>query len=387
MVDLLSRSDVLELIDHRDELVVSLFLPTHRALPQSEQDRIRLRNLLDEAERQALAGGARPADVRALLAQGRRLLEPAESTFWGHLSDGLAMFLGSRWFRSFRLPEDLPELVVVGESAHVKPLLDLLAADQRFYILALSQNEVRLFEGTRQGVDQVELTEVPQSVDEALRYDELEKQRMFHSGGRGRSTPAIYHGHGVGAEVNKAGLERFLRQVDDALRQTALHDDHAPLVLAGVSHEQAMFRNLTRYPHVLAEGIDGNPEQLSQQELHQRAWRIVEPVATSSRAAAAARFEQASGNGGENAVTELDQVVRAAVQGRVESLFVPAALQRWGAVDAGTLEIEQHSERRPGDTDLLDLAATETIRTSGEVFVVGADQVPGPGPAAALLRY
>lgn len=386
MSDLLSHSDVLELLEHRDELIVSVFLPTHRSLPQAEQDRIRLRNLLDEAERQALAGGARAADVREVLAPGRSLLEPAEATFWTYQSDGLAMFLGPHWFRSFRLPEALPELVVTGESVHIKPLLPMLSGNHRFYVLALSQNQVRLLRGTRHNVEEVEVPEAPQDLDDAVRYDEFTKQRTFHSAGRGPSGPLVFHGHGIGAEVDKVALERFLRQVDDALREQILRDEHAPLVLAGVGHEQAMFRNVSRYPHVLGDGIDGNPEQLTGRELHERAWALVEPVMGRTREDAAARFMNAAG-GDRGGTSELAQIIPAALQGRVESLFVPSGVQRWGTLDRSNMGVEEHPERRDGDRDLLDLAAAETLRTSGEVFVVGPDEVPGPGPAAAVLRY
>ena len=39
----------------------------------------------------------------------------------------------------------------------------------------------------------------------------------------------------------------------------------------------------------------------------------------------------------------------------------------------------------PGDRDLLDLAATQTLLMGGTVFVV--DDVPGGGEVAAVVRY
>jgi hypothetical protein len=47
-------------------------------------------------------------------------------------------------------------LVIVSERFHVKPLLPLLSGDGRFYVLALSQNEIRLLQGTRYSVEQVD---------------------------------------------------------------------------------------------------------------------------------------------------------------------------------------------------------------------------------------
>jgi hypothetical protein len=154
MGDLLARADVLELIEHHDDLLVSAFLPTHRTAPESEQDPIRLRNLLDQAHEQASAAGVREPQVRELLEPAHGLLAAPESGFWSYQSDGLALFLAPGFIRMFRLPVELPELVVAGTRFHVKPRLGPLSADQRFYVLALSQNEVRLLQGTRQHLDE-----------------------------------------------------------------------------------------------------------------------------------------------------------------------------------------------------------------------------------------
>jgi hypothetical protein len=50
---------------------------------------------------------------------------------------------------------------------HVKPLLPFLASDGVFYILALSQNQLRLLAGTRHTVDEIDLENVPETLSEA----------------------------------------------------------------------------------------------------------------------------------------------------------------------------------------------------------------------------
>ena len=373
MADLLRREHVRELIG-RAGGGVSVFLPTHRVSTQSGQDRIRLRNLLDEAGEQLVAGGLPPAAAGEILKPGRALLP--DGLFWSYQSDGLALFLAPGWSRIFRLPLELPELVVVAGRFHVNPLLPLLAGDHRFYVLALSQNKVRLLEGSRQSMAEVDLEGVPENLADVLRNDDLEKELLLHvaGGSRGGRAPAVFHGHGAGDEVDKVLLERFLRAVDDGLREI-LRGEHAPLVLASVEYEQAMFRALTRYRSVLEEGIPGNPEALSPAELHRSAQDIVEPVFTGYRQQAAGRYREASrrGNGAAAGIT---QALRAALDGRVDTLFVPAEQQNPEQQDAD-----------PQDADLLGRAVVQTLLTSGTVYVVPPGEVPGPGPVAAILRY
>jgi hypothetical protein len=384
MADVLQHGHVHELIEHRDGASVSIYLPTHRTAPDSDRDPIRLKNLLGQAGHQLVAAGMRAPEAKLLLEPGRRLLDLGG--FWSHQSDGLALFLAPGWSRSYRLPLHLPELVVVADRFHVKPLLGLLAADGRFYVLTLSQNQVRLLEGSRQRVAQVDLHGAPHNLRDALRYDDLEKQRQLHVASRGgRGGPAIVHGHGIGGEVDKVLLERYLREVDKGLRAT-LHGDRAPLVLAGVGYERAMFRQLTRYAHVLQDGIEGNPDRLDPLELHRRAWAIVEPVFTGVREQAAERYRQAAARD-HGAAFDVADVVRAALQGRVDTLFVPVGEHRWGTVDPRTLRVIVHPSFQPGDEDLLDRAAVQTLLAAGTVIAVPPGQVPAPGPTAAVLRY
>ncbi|MDO8785970.1 MAG: hypothetical protein Q7J12_07100, partial [Syntrophales bacterium] len=115
-----------------------------------QQNQIRLRNLLREAEEKLLAGGRRPAEVKTSLEPVQGIL--GNALFWRRQRDGLAIFLTPDIFRFYCLPIDFEELVVLADRFHIKPLLPILRGDERFYLLALSQNEVRLLEGSRHSV-------------------------------------------------------------------------------------------------------------------------------------------------------------------------------------------------------------------------------------------
>ncbi len=387
MADIFRREDLQQLVEHRQGPVVSILMPTHRVVVGADrQDPIRLKNLLDRAEEQLLARGQRGPQVRGLLDPGRRLLDAG--MFWSHQGDGLAIHLAPGWSRVHRLPLAVPEAVVVGDRCYVKPLLDLLSSDRRYFVLAMSQGDVRLFEGSRQEIRQVGLGETPRSLDEVLEYDVLEKELNLHVASRGGAgARPVFHGHGSGDEVDSVLRDRWARALAEGV-QGVLRGETAPLVLAGVGYEQALFRRASSYPRVLAEGIDGNPEPLTPAQLHERAWAIVEPVVTSAREEAAARVSAAAGREDGGAVLDVAGCVSAALEGRVDHLFVAAGQHVWGTVD----ELGQAVEVATGDAgphaeDLLDRAAQATLLTSGTVHVVDADQVPGPGPASALLRY
>ncbi|MBI3029655.1 MAG: hypothetical protein HYY64_09110 [Candidatus Rokubacteria bacterium] len=366
----------------REEPCVSIFMPSHRAGAATKQDPIRLKNLLRQAEERLLDAGLRRPQAKALLKPASALLD--DSLFWRYQSDGLAVFVAPGGARRYRLPYRFDELVVVAGRFHLKPLLPLFTGEGRFYVLALSQNEVRLLQGTRHSVDEVELNTVPPSLAEALKYDDPEKQLQFHTrtpGGAG-PRPAIFHGHGTG-DV-KDDLLRYFQQIDRGLREL-LRDEQAPLVLAGVEYLLPIYRQASGYPHVVEEGITGNPEGTRAKELHAQAWAIVEPRFLEAREAAAARYRQLAGSGAASA--DLREILPAAAHGRVDFLFVAVGVQRWGTFDPDTGAVELHEEAAAGDEDLLDRAALETLTSAGVVYAAEPPLVPADAPLAAVFRY
>jgi hypothetical protein len=356
-----------------------------------QQDPIRLKNLLAEAGERLLASGLRRPDVGEMLAPAQALVQNGH--FWQHQGEGLAILIGRGLFRHYRLPRKpgrkLEPLVVVGERFHVKPLLPLLSNAGRFYLLALSLGQVRLFQGTRWRLDEIDLEGVPTSLDDALCYDDPEKQLQFHTSTRGPGgvgqRPATFHGQGVSADDEKDNILRFFHRVDKAIRSILRGDK--PLVLAGVEHLPPLYQEANSYPHLVEDAVQAEPEALPVADLHERAWQIVEPHFAADRRAAAARYAQLAGAGGERASDDLEQVVLAAYRGRVASLFVAAGLQRWGSFDADTNLVRVRAFRAPDDEDLLDFAAVYTLLNGGAVYLVEPEEVPGGSAVAAIFRY
>jgi hypothetical protein len=86
---------------------VSIYMPTHRTGTETQQDPLRLRNLLGEAEKRLSARGVSTRAVQEMLELANKLLQ--DSYFWQHQSDGLAIFLSSHRVRSYRLPLNFEE--------------------------------------------------------------------------------------------------------------------------------------------------------------------------------------------------------------------------------------------------------------------------------------
>lgn len=383
-MNLLSIDEVKTLIEKTEGHCVSIFMPTHRKGTETQQDPIRFKNLMREAEEQLIANGLRGQDARDLLSLAKEL---DDYQFWQHQSDGLAIFISANVFSYYCLPLNFQELVVVTDRFHLKPLLTLLSGDGRFYVLALSQNQVRLLQCTRYSVNEVELEDVPQSIAEALKYDDPEKQFQFHTGtpqGGGGDRSAIFHGQGAGADDEKDNILRYFRKVDGGL-QELLNNQQAPLVLAGVEYLLPIYKEANNYPNLMDEGVTGNPDELKAEELHEQGWTIVQPYFEQAHQSAASRYQQMAVTG--QASNNITEVVSAAYFQRIDSLFVAVGLQKWGSFDPATNKVNLHNEKETGDEELMDFAAIHTLLNSGIVYAVEQELVPGDTPLAAVFRY
>ncbi|MBN1663382.1 MAG: hypothetical protein JW943_07270 [Deltaproteobacteria bacterium] len=382
-MDSLSKDELKALMQKHEGLCISVFMPTYRTGVEIQQNQIRLKNLLKEVEEKLVASGLRAQEIEAMLAPASGLVN--NILFWRRQSDGLAIFISSDLFRYYRLPADFDELIVITDRFHVKPLLHLLGSEVPFYILALSQNEVRILEGSKRSIRELDLESIPKSLAAALQHDEPEKQIRFRAGqSGGGSGNVMVSGHGAEIDDTKDNLLKYFRQIDKGLKDL-LKDERAPLVLAGVDFLFPIYKEANTYPGLMDEGIPGNPKGMSPEKLHPHAWRIVKPYFKKDRNDALDQFRQSSGTG----LTSKDmaEIIQAAHHGRVGMLFLAIGHERWGVFDPQSGKVQLHKKMAPGNEDLLDLAAIQTFLNGGKVFTLPPEKMPDNVQIAAVFRY
>lgn len=378
-MDSFSRDDLRALLDSRPGPCVSVFMPTTRGAALEDKKRWKAR--LKEAEEGLLAAGGRGDDARELLGPARALGE--DVPFWQNVSAGLAVFLAPGFVRSYRLPLAFSDQVAIGDQFQVKPLVPFLSGDGRFFILALSQKHVRLLLGTRYTVQEVELHDMPTSMGQALQYTGAFVERTYHThsapGGPAGSREKIAQGQGFRIDSAKDGILQYFQAVDRGLHRY-LRDEQAPLVLAADDFLHPIYREANRYPHLLAEGVPGHPDRLSDRELHDRAWEVVRPHFVEERERIAGLYRRLAGTG--RTADELAEVVAAAYQGRVQYLFADLTRQQWGRFDPESLKTEVHAKPAPGDVDLTNAAVAHALAHKATVFADEPGLADGSGLAA-----
>lgn len=381
MIDALSDEDLRALLAVDSPNCISLYLPTHASGPGVAEDPIRLKNLMATAKHELEAGGMRTSDAAELLGPAEAMVDDPQ--FWAHSAEGLAIFVTSDGAQRFRLAGPVEEAVVVADRYWIAPLIPFVATGGTFYVLALSDNQVRLLQGQRYEVTELDLGVIPASRDDALRFDDRESQLHSHGANRVGSgaVSATFHGHGVANDFDDVDRTRFLQAVDRGLAGI-VGDTTSPLVVAGVEELVARFREISSHANIV-EPLIGNPEHLSSAELHERTLPLVAPHLDADRL----RALESYGSPSTPTADSLSDALVAATSGRVGRLIILAGRRVWGSYDADTRTIREHADRQPGDRDLVDLAARETIAHGGVVFAADEAEMPGDAPVAAMLRY
>jgi hypothetical protein len=362
---------------------LSLYQPTHRHHPEKQQDLIRFRNLVKAIEaslRQKYAA----REIWPLLAPFQTLADDHE--FWNHVLDGLAVLATSETFKVYRLQRPVPELVVVADSFHIKPLLRILQSADRYQILGVNRQAMRLFEGNRDAVDEIEPAPgVPRTIADVLGQDPDDPERKNRVYGPKAPGATTRHGTDVKEEGLAKETERFFRTVDRAVLEHHSRPTGMPLLLAALPEHHRLFRTVSRNPFLAADAIDTYPDDLSLDALRQRAWQLIQPYYLRRLGDLTDRFGAARSNGlGED---DLAQIATAAAAGRVAAVLIEADRQIPGHFDPATNMVTFDDLDNPDIDDLLDDVGVRVLKNGGEVVIVPAERMPTQTGIAAIYRF
>ena len=377
------RDDLAELAGSTGFPRVSIYFPTHKTFPEAEQDPIRLSNALKEAEKQLADADVRHAGDLVAAARQRA----AEYTFWRYQDRGLAVLIEDGATRWMKLPKEVPELTVVGRRYHVRPLIDVFADAGHFHVLAATRESVRFFDGTERVLDEVEVDDLPSDLDEIRGKTDFEDQAGYHARSRGSSASPKYHALGESPEDYEAvELEQFAKSIAKAVDRH-LSEGAKPLILIAQPRLLGRLRQELRYGNIPEKDVQRNPASMDDSELHAEAWAIASPLLREPRDELRKRCKAWIEGADIAASSDLDDLIRSADEGRVETLLLSRETNVWGRYDERNRKISISHENAADNEDLLNLLAVKTLMQGGDVISMSDDLAEKAGPAVGLYRY
>ena len=382
---ILTKQDIEKLSSIHSAFCISVFIPTHRAGKEVLQklDSKSLKNQLKEIKIKLSQEELSEKEIDDFVSPIQQLIE--DTGFWRQQSDGLAIFLANGFFKKYTVPVSFEAFNYVANSFYLKPLMPLFVGDGVFYVLTLELEDVKLFKQTRHSITEIVIDDlVPTRLEEIVGYDYEEKSLQFRTQKQGFSA-ATFHGHAEADRGRKKEILRHFRAIDKGL-MTILNNEKSPMVIASQEYLFSIYKEVNTYKHLLESHIDYDSDKIDKFSLHEIAWDIMAPIFDTNRKEKIERFKQYDGTG--KTSSDIKQILPAAFQGKIDSLFVENREDVFGIYDAVNHKVE--IRKNPDDTSvsLLNLVAIKTFLNNGEVYLLEKDDMPNPySKVNALYRY
>jgi hypothetical protein len=311
-------------------------------------------------------------DKRRLAALMEHLDDLADDDgFWRLQANSLAVLATPDALRTFRLANKLMPMVDVSDRFHLKPLLRAITFPQSAFVLALSENAVRLLEVS---------ADLPPSI---VKVEGLPRDAAS-AVGKSTLNDSSPSGRIHGSEGQNVRFRQYARRVDAALRQVLAGRD-LPLILAGTGRLPSIYRSVNSYPHLLEETIENSPDRMSEAELAQATRPILDATYQAELAKFRALFEARASDG--RATSDLSDAARAATYGAIETLLVDIDVVVSGTVDEATGSISFAESADATSYGIVDEIAGRALAGGAQVLGVRKLDLPSDSALAAILRY
>jgi release factor family 11 len=366
--DIPTRAEIDRLLEYRAPSSVSIYLPTDPA-SNGEPERIEFKTLAGQAASQLGEAGVVGKVIRQFEEEIGYLHDDEE--FWRYQARSLAAFATPELLITFRLPNRLLSQVEVSDRFYLRPLLRTLTFPHVAFVLALAQGSVRVVEVTPDlDPARISVEDLPSDVAGAAGKSSISDRAPIR--------------RIQGSEGQKVRMRQYARGVDRALRPF-LNGLEVPLILAATEPIDSIYRSVNTYPHLLPQGISGNPETASDAELAASSRTILDDLYAAQLRDVQALYERRTAE--RRALSDIADVARAATFGAVDTLLVDIDAAVPGTLDDQTGAVTFAGAATGEVHDVTDEIARRAWLSGARVLAVRDGDIPGQGAVAAILRY
>lgn len=368
-LDLPTLTEIKALSVARDPVSVSIYLTTTPETQNIGSARTRLGQLLKEAENQLQAADTEKRSIWPISEQVNDLID--DDDFWDTQAHALAIFVTPTRLVSHRFAAKITETVQVSDRFHLKPLLRSVTVPQSGYVLALEEDQVRVFDvAAGERAVEINIPNMPKSAHSAAGTASVNS----------RSASGRIHG----GEGQKLLLRQYARKVDAALRPY-LSGRSEPLILAASEPLLSIYRSVNSYSHLTDAAIEESPAKMSEADIKDRAQPMIRALHEGRVNAALETFAARENEG--RATTDIAQAARAATFGAVDTLLIDMDEVVIGTIDDTTGAVTFADKASAKTYGVVDEIAGRVMAAGGTVLAVRKDDLPNGRALAAILRF
>ncbi len=341
---------------------VTISLNTHRTHPDNEQDKILLKNLLKEAENRILENFGK-REVPELL---KNLYTVEDAIDINYNLDSLHIFLSNDTKEIIKSMWPVPQNAVhISDSFAVRPLIKSFNRIEEYYIMVLSQGGVQLYDAVNDRIiDEVNEGEFPYPANPHFLPD-AEKASD-------------------GKQVDNM-IREYINKVDKAFFKIQNGTDLGCVVIATEENYRHLMEVADK-PGIYLGNVSKDYNNASVHQLATKAWEFIQQLQFQRRTAAIEEVQEAVGQN--KVVTDLQEIYRAAIDGRADLLVVNMDYSQPVVMTSDrTFEYVDDPALPDAIDDIISNIAWETLLRGGRVVFTSQESLTTLGKIALKVRY
>ena len=381
----ITKKNIEQLYNINSTYCISIFIPTHRSGNEVLQklDIHSLKKEFKEVKLKLEQKELSQNKINELVAPIQELID--NTGFWRKQSDGLAIFLTEGFFKTYTLPVNFESYNYIANSFYLKPLMPMFVGDGSFYLMTLQLEDVNLYEMTKHSVTQIKINHlIPARLEESVGYDFEGKGLQFRNQREGFGT-ATFHGHAESDHDRKNEILRYFREINKGLL-TILKDENSPLLIASQDYLFSIYKGINTYKPLLENNVSYDSLETDRRLLLEKAWKTMGPIFDKERQEKIERFQQYDSTS--RTSSDIKEVLPAALQGKIDTLFVRKDQDIFGVYDVIKHHVEIRENPESIHVSLLNMAAVKTFLQGGKVYLMEKTDMPNPfSKVNALYRF
>lgn len=351
-----------ELKDIISESCVTITLNTHRTKPDNQKDSLLLKNLIKEAEERLFADENK-RDAQKLV---QRLLDLESKIDHNHNLESLILFVNEDIAEYTRLPVAVENRVVIDNTFATRNLIRALHLEANYYVLVLSQQKVRLIEAFNDKV-----------VNELSSPFPIENTQFYSTDKAELATAS--------RQTNL--VAEFFNRIDKEVNIVRKQNPLPVLICTEESNFYEYLKIADEKDSIFEIYLNKNRLEEKAHHIISEAWKIVKQHTEEKNNARKVELERAVGTG--KFLSDVNDIWKAILEGRVQTLFIEQGLFQPGLMESDkiTLVAEEDRNKKEVVDDIYDEMIETNMNFGGDVVFLPKGNLAEFNGFGAVTRY
>ena len=368
-----------ELFSKKEPFLVSIYLQTHRHAPENEQDPIRFKNLVNEAEGK-LEKLAPKTEWKGVAQNLKAVLDDPKFKVWRVAKEGMAVFADKEQAYVYDLAYPVMDRAVVANQFFIKPLVRSLQYEGHAYVLSIARDRFEVYLADETSLDRLDMPEGVKNTFSEV-FPDLDDSHTLDSGSTGKQNSTI-HGYGSKDETLDKETEKFFRHVGHEFNENFAREHNYPVILLGLPQNLDIFKEVTDIKNVLEEEIKKSDNGISDKQLAEKVTAILH--AEYKKSVEKIVDDYGFYKSKEMASVDPSEIAYALFQKNVRTLFIEEDIVVEGYMNEETgAYVREGHENEDVSEQFLRLALLQ----KASVYIIPKGQMPQEAKLAAIYRH